>query len=103
MEDQDIRQTFREARSLGPEQLPSYLVASNVLSAADVGRHLGVKGDTIIRYMYESQEPGRRYSDHPFPAPAGRLSGIPFWTLGQLPDVYTWAYSRPGHGTKAKG
>lgn len=72
---------------------------SSVLTAAQVGTHLGgLSAETIRRYVWESGAPGRRYSDHPFPPPAGRVGRTPYWTEEQVPDLEAWLHGRKGQG-----
>lgn len=69
-----------------------------VLDTTEVGKLIGVQGATVTRYLYESRGPGRRYSQHPFPEPAGTVGQRPYWKRRQAADIVTWADSRPGSG-----
>lgn len=75
-------------------------MTEQVLSAAAVGAHLGnLASGTILRYLWESAAPGRRYSHHPFPAPTGYVSRSPYWTVEQLPELEAWLNGRKGRGS----
>jgi hypothetical protein len=69
-----------------------------VLSAGDVGKHLNIGRDTVLRYLWESQGEGRRYSDHPFPEPFGRIGKSAYWLAEQLPAITEWHRLRKGQG-----
>jgi hypothetical protein len=69
-----------------------------VLTAEQVGNALGVTRDTVIRYLWESQGHGRRYSGNPFPAPKGTIGRSPYWLADQLVALAEWHARRPGRG-----
>lgn len=79
-------------------QRPRRPAADDILDTDAVGKHLGLDRDTITRYLFESRAPGRRYSDHPFPEPAGKIGRRPYWTRDQLKLIDTWAATRMGAG-----
>lgn len=64
----------------------------------------GIKPKTVSQYLSESrQEPRpdgtkRRYADHPFPAPDGRVGRAPWWRRERRAEILAWAAERPGQG-----
>lgn len=69
-----------------------------VLTAEQVGKALGITRDTVIRYLWESEGFGRRYSSHPFPQPRGKIGRSPYWVAEQLDAITQWHAQRPGRG-----
>lgn len=69
-----------------------------IMSAAQVGERLGIAKRTVLRYLWESQGNERRYSDHPFPAPKGRVGRAPYWLVEQVPELDAWFNGRKGQG-----
>ena len=67
------------------------------LYAHDVGKELGLKAPTVLRYLRASHGAGR-YAGHPFPAPAGYVSRKAYWTLEQVSDLRAWCQQRRGRG-----
>lgn len=79
--------------------MPTENPVTTILTAAQVGSHLGgLTAETIRRYVWESSGEGRRYSDHPFPAPVGRMGRTPYWTEEQVPEIVAWDRGRKGQG-----
>ena len=68
-----------------------------VLTSEDVAKILGVKPRTVRQYLYESQS-GRRYANHPFPSPAGRIGRWPYWLPEQEAEIREWDAGRAGQG-----
>lgn len=84
---------------MADEELP-------VLTIRDVAKLLGptTSPATVSKYLAESR-PGpradgkpRRYADHPFPPPDGRLGSAPWWKPSRADEIKTWAATRPGRG-----
>lgn len=74
-----------------------------LMDTADVARALNVKRETVRRYLWESSTPGRRYNDHPFPAPDGKVGGSVYWLMERLPEILKWAARRKGQGSRDNG
>lgn len=78
------------------------MAKQTVLDVADVGKLLGISADTVRRYLYESAGTGRRYSDHPLPAPDGRVGRSPYWNKSREDEIKAWAASRLGPGARPR-
>lgn len=61
-----------------------------------------MKADTVLSYLRASQRPltgkPRRYTSNPMPAPAGRVSRVPWWREDQEAALRAWFNSRAGQG-----
>lgn len=72
-------------------------MADDILTLADLAQLLGIKIETVSFYRAHSK-PGRRYADHPFPAPDRLVGRSPIWALNRAEEIKAWDASRPGRG-----
>lgn len=79
-------------------------VADEILDSADVGALIGdgISARTVSIYRRMSR-PGGRYAANPFPEPAGKIGGHPYWLPKQISDIRAWDAARPGTGSGATG
>jgi hypothetical protein len=77
----------------------------NFIGCATVGAVLGLcagreplAARTVSTYLTQSTAKGGRYVNHPFPAPDGNFHGRPYWFTSRVPEIETWARTRPGQG-----
>lgn len=73
-------------------------MADDFLTLADVADLLGMKTQTISFYRAHSK-PGRRYANHPFPAPSRLVGRSPIWMRDRTEELKAWDAARPGRGT----
>lgn len=75
----------------------------SLLDTADVAAALGIERQTVRRYVWESRALGRRYSNHPFPAPDGKIGSSVYWNRERLPEILAWNAGRTGRGARPHG
>lgn len=74
-----------------------------LLDTADVAAALGIERQTVRRYVWESRALGRRYSNHPFPTPDGKVGSSVYWNKERLPEILAWDAGRVGRGARSRG
>jgi predicted DNA-binding transcriptional regulator AlpA len=72
-------------------------VADDFLTLTDLAQLLGVKTETVSFYRAHSKA-GRRYADHPFPAPDRLVGRSPIWHANRVEEIKAWDAQRPGRG-----
>jgi len=69
-----------------------------VLDRTAVAKILGVQPRSVSQYLVDSKK-GRRYADHPFPAPDGHIGRSPYWNLDRKDEISAWDEGRVGQGS----
>lgn len=88
---------IRSRRMGHPEPTPP-AATQPVLDTEAVAAILGVRRQLVTQWLSDSR-PGRRYADHPFPTPDGRLGGrAPWWKPERRDEFTAWMTGRPGRG-----
>lgn len=68
-----------------------------MLTMETVAAAMGWRPKTVRQYRNDSKA-GRKYGDHPFPAPWRMLGRTPIWHDTQIEEIREWARTRTGQG-----